>query len=258
MIPATSDKTVKRAIHVLHAQAQVKIPASVRPLLERIGRIADQVGVSAYAVGGCVRDWSLGVANRTDLDVTVEGSGIELARVAAEALNAALTVHEQFGTATLYLLKGQGARIDFTSCRKESYARPGAYPKVSSGALEDDLFRRDFTMNAMAVALNPGRFKTLIDPFRGSQDLHKRLLRILHERSFLDDPSRILRGVRFAKRFGLRWERSTATTLRRALAAGALQWLNQGRLQKELDRMLEEPDPVACLRQLGTLLDSVA
>jgi len=236
----------------------VRIPSDVRPLLQRIGLIAEARGLSAYAVGGCVRDWCCGLRDGKDVDVTVEGSGVELARTVAEALDASLTVHEQFGTATICLSQGQRRRIDVASCRKETYARPAAYPRVSRGTLEEDLLRRDFTINAMAVAVNPGRFGTLIDPFHGARDLCRRRLRVLHARSFLDDPSRILRGVRFVRRFGLRWERHTAAALRHALAAGALGWLNQGRLQRELDRMLVEPDPLACLQELARLLDAVA
>jgi tRNA nucleotidyltransferase (CCA-adding enzyme) len=126
---------------------------------------------------------------------------------------------------------------------------------VVQGTLHDDLFRRDFTINAMAVALNPPRFGELIDPFGGREDLRDRLLRVLHPRSFIDDPSRILRGIRFAQRFGCQYHQATRHLLEEALAAGALGWLNAGRLRKELDRMLEEPNPLACLRQLWGLLE---
>lgn len=236
---------------------QMKIPSQVRPLLQQIGQIAEAQGLSAYAVGGCVRDWRLGITTVKDLDVTVEGNGIATARAMAHALKGTVTTHEAFGTATLRLPGGKG-RVDLASCRKEIYKRPGAYPTVSPGTLEEDLFRRDFTVNAMAIALHPGRFGALIDPFHGARDLRQKWLRILHERSFLDDPSRILRGVRFAQRFGLRWEPGTARAARETLAAGALQWLNAGRLRREMERMLEEPDPRACLQQLEALLDSAS
>jgi tRNA nucleotidyltransferase (CCA-adding enzyme) len=227
------------------------MPAQVTPLLRRVGALAGQLQAPAYAVGGCVRDWWLGLRQTADLDVTVEGSGIDVARAAAAALGGSVSVHQQFGTATLVMPR---QRIDFATCRREVYAKPAAYPTVSPGTLEDDLFRRDFTINAMAVALLPQRFGTLIDPFGGGDSLRRRELRILHDRSFLDDPSRILRGVRFAARFGLRWERRTAAALRAAIASGALGWLNAGRLRRELELMCEEPDPVACLRQLEGLL----
>ena len=114
-----------------------------------------------------MRDWSRGITSVKDLDLTVEGDGIALARQLAQRLGGTVTAHAAFGTATLRLPGGKG-RLDVASCRKEIYKRPAAYPTVSAGTLEDDLFRRDFTINAMALALNPGRFGTLIDPFQGA------------------------------------------------------------------------------------------
>ena len=237
------------------ATRHIKIPTKVKPLLQRIGQIAEAQGLSAYAVGGCVRDWCRGITAVKDLDVTVEGDGIAMARTIAHVLGGTVTTHEPFGTATIRLPGGKG-RVDVASCRKEVYARPAAYPTVSAGTLEDDLFRRDFTVNATALALNPGRFGALIDPFHGARDLQQKCLRILHERSFLDDPSRFLRGVRFAQRFGLRWEARTKRAARAALAANALGWLNAGRLRREMERILQEPDPLACFQQLGALFDA--
>lgn len=227
------------------------MPAAVRPLLARIGRLAEARHMRAYAVGGCVRDWLLRRGPLVDLDVAVEGDGIILAKAAAAALRARVEAHTQFGTASLHA--GAARRVDFATCRTESYARPAAYPKVAPGPLEADLFRRDFTINAMAVALAPAAFGTLVDPFGGAADLRRRQLRILHPRSFVDDPSRILRGIRFAVRFGLRWEPATARAARAAVAQGALGWLNVGRLHRELDRMLAEEDPRACLQRLAEL-----
>ena len=217
--------------------------------------IASERGLEAYAVGGCVRDWMLRRAIVTDLDVTVEGDGMGLAQAVAQRLHEPASVHPAFGTATVMLGASTAQhRIDFASCRRETYARPGAYPTVAAGSIEEDLFRRDFTLNAMAAAIAPGRFGLLIDPFGGARDLRAHLLRVLHDRSFLDDPSRILRGIRFAERFGFIWERHTAALAQEAVAAGALGWLNAGRLSKELQRMAEEPDPGGCLERLADLL----
>ena len=187
-----------------------------------------------------------------DLDIVVEGDGVALAQDVAGVLGARVTTHQQFGTATV---EANGQRIDFASARRETYAKPAAYPQVSAGTVEDDLRRRDFTINAMAMAIHPDQFGRLVDPFHGRQDLRRKLLRVLHPNSFRDDPSRILRGIRFAQRFELRWEPTTRRLLRAAIRAGALGWLNLGRVRKELDRMLEEPNPRGCLRQLATLLD---
>ncbi len=241
---------------------RLAMPSAMQPRLRRLGVLAAARGVSAYAVGGCVRDWLLGRRHQTDLDITVEGHGIELARAIASALGGTVQAHEPFGTATVTAAspaqRGTAARIDVATARKETYARPGAYPTVSAGTLRDDLFRRDFTINAMAVALNPPRFGELIDPFGGAEDLRRGLLRVLHARSFLDDPSRALRGVRFLRRFGLRWEPDTERLLRHAMADGALGSLNAGRLRKELERMAAEPDPGACLRTVAHLLEPAA
>ena len=230
----------------------IAMPAAVRPLLQRLGREAAARGVAAYAVGGCVRDWWLGRRGIVDVDVVVEGDGIDFAQAMARELAAPLTTHRQFGTATLTV--NGGLRLDVATCRKESYARPAAYPTVAPGTLRDDLFRRDFTINAMALALAPERFGARIDPFGGARDLAARRLRILHPRSFTDDPSRILRAARFAPRYHLRLGAATRLALRAALADGGLQRLNRGRLRKELAQMLREPDPVACLDLLGRWL----
>jgi tRNA nucleotidyltransferase (CCA-adding enzyme) len=231
------------------------IPHRIAPILQTIGRLADEMQMPAYAVGGCVRDWLLGVAQTQDLDVTAEGDGVVLASAVARALGGTAEPHEPFGTSTVTVPGSRHRRIDVATCRRETYARPAAYPKVSRGTLEDDLFRRDFTINAMAVSIAPGAFGALVDPFGGARDLRRRRLRILHGRSFIDDPSRILRGVRFLKRFGLRWDPATARSARDAVASGALGRLNAGRLRRELERMGQEPDPLGCLLELAGLLE---
>jgi len=232
-----------------------RIPEDIRALLEAIGRLAQHQRVRAYAVGGCVRDWLLGTSSATDLDVTVEGDGVALADAIARDFGGSVEPHPPFGTATVVVTHPRPRlRIDVATCRKETYAKPAAYPQVAAGTLRDDLARRDFTINAMALALAPRAFGRLIDPFHGAQDLRLKRLRILHPGSFMDDPSRILRGIRFAQRFGLRWERRTQRASREAIAAGALGWLNAGRLRKERELMAREPNPRACVQQLDALL----
>ncbi len=226
------------------------MPASVKALLRTVGRIAATHEMQAYAVGGCVRDWLLDITRATDLDIAVEGEGISLARLVATSLEGIVEVHEQFGTATV---RRQRRHIDFATCRRETYARPAAYPRVWRGTLAQDLQRRDFTINAIAMSLSDASFGRLIDPFGGAADLQRKQLRALHARSFLDDPSRILRGIRFAERFGLRWDPCTLRAAREAVRAGALGWLNAGRFHKEFSRMLEEPHPGACLDHLAQL-----
>lgn len=234
----------------------VEIPELVSEVLRPLGALAFEEASQAYAVGGCVRDWCLGIQESTDIDITTEGEGIVLARRCKSRFGGNLIEHTQFGTATLTPEDSGAIQLDFASCRKEAYAKPAAYPKVSPGTLEEDLKRRDFTLNAMAVHLSPERFGELVDPFGGIKDLEAGRLKVLHEQSFTDDPSRILRGIRFLTRFGFEWEEETRKQLIRALAAGALGWLNSGRLQKEFDAMDREPDPAACFRLLNELLES--
>ena len=247
------------------ASRRVKIPARITPLLTTIGRLAAKMEMPAFAVGGCVRDWMLG-AETVDLDVTVDGSGIDLARAVAVAFKASVEVHQHFGTATLHLLSsdretaGPGSdfpvpRVDFATCRQERYPKPAAYPEVALGTLRQDLFRRDFTINAMAVALSPDEFGVLVDPYGGAADLRQRWLRILHDRSFIDDPSRILRGIRLARHFKLRWELHTRRALQEAMDAGMLSLLNAGRIRKELTRMAQGPDARECFQKLAGLLE---
>ena len=231
----------------------ISIPSALRGPLQRIGRLADAQGVRAYAVGGCVRDLLLGRSS-TEIDVAVEGDAIGLARATAQEMGGILTVHEQFGTATVALQKRGLARIDFAMCRQERYAASGAYPQVTPGTLAEDLIRRDFTINAMALQAQGDTFGALVDPYGGAKDVRARRLRVLHPRSFLDDPSRILRGIRFAARFGCAFEPSTRRWLIEALRDGGLERLNRGRWRKELGLMLEEPDSLACFRLLGRLL----
>jgi tRNA nucleotidyltransferase (CCA-adding enzyme) len=194
-----------------------------------------------------------------DLDVTVEGDGVQLANAIAQAFGGMVEPHPPFGTATVVVAHPwPRLRIDVATCRKETYVKPAAYPKVAAGTLQDDLARRDFTINAMAMALAPRTFGRLIDPFQGARDLRQKRLRMLHPGSFVDDPSRILRGIRFAQRFGLRWERGTQRAMREAVAAGALGWLNAGRLRKERELMTQEPNPRACARELEALSHDAA
>lgn len=243
---------MKNSTPGLDKAAAVKIPKHAEALLSQVGHLAAAKDTRVYAVGGCVRDWSLGIKQTSDLDVTVEGDGISLAKIIAEAVEGKMIVHEPFGTATI---QHGPIRLDVASCRRESYVRPAVYPKVSPGSIYEDLFRRDFTINAMALSLNPSCFALLVDPYRGRKDLAGKVLRILHQRSFLDDPSRILRGIRFAKRFGLRWESETLKAAQAAVAQGALGWLNAGRLAKELEHMHDEPNPKACLEGLAAFLN---
>lgn len=199
-------------------------------------------GGRLWLVGGAVRDALLGEPVR-DLDVVVEGDAIAVARELGEIVSE----HDRFGTAEVRL-PASGAKVNLAAARTETYARPGALPDVTLGAtVAEDLRRRDFTVNAIAVALDDGR-EVAVPGAR--EDVTARTLRVLHDASFRDDPTRILRMVRYAQRLGLAPEPHTAALARAAVAEGALLAVTRDRIANELRLALREPDPLATLAAL--------
>lgn len=227
-------------------------PERVARLLIELGGLAARRGEGAYLVGGAVRDALRARGARADIDIAVEGRAEALAADAARALHARLTVHKAFGTATLDFEDGQ--RADFAMVRTEIYRKPGALPSVSAAqSIEQDLARRDFTVNAMAVRLNEDGRGRLVDPHGGRGDLANGLLRILHENSFIDDPTRILRGVRFRNRFDFAFEHRTQSLLYAALDGGALHRVSGARIRKEIQASMEEEAYVSIIKELSAL-----
>jgi tRNA nucleotidyltransferase (CCA-adding enzyme) len=220
------------------------IEAELRDLLVRLGRAARRAGGRAWLVGGVLRDLLLG-RRPADCDVAIEDA--DPARVATLAGAEALEEHPRFGTASAVV---GGRRCDLARTRSERYARPGALPEVTPAPLVADLARRDFTVNAMALALDPSRFGRVIDPFGGAGDLRGRRLRVLHGVSFLEDPTRILRAARFEARFGFRIERATRRLIDDAVARGSLDRVSPARLLREIERSLDEERPAAAVRAL--------
>ena len=221
-------------------------------IIRTIGRKADEEGLKAFLVGGIVRDVILKKKN-LDLDVVIEGDGIGLAKLLAKKFRAEFKSHPQFGTATLLLKK---MRVDFSSTRKEIYPYPGSLPHVQKGSLRDDLLRRDFTINAMAIAINSGKFGELIDPFQGLKDLKMGKIRVLHNKSFLDDSTRILRAIRFEQRFHFHIKAKTLRLLKRALLTRIVFNVHPHRYFNEVRKIFKEPVPGKCLwrlKQLGGL-----
>jgi tRNA nucleotidyltransferase (CCA-adding enzyme) len=191
----------------------------------------------AWVVGGAVRDLLLDGRAAVDLDLIIEGDAMAAAEQLAAALGGALTVHDRFGTASVAV---GGHVYDLATARAESYARPGALPEVRPGTLEEDLLRRDFTVNAIAVSFD-GRMAAAPGAF---DDLEARKLRVLHERSFLDDPTRLLRLVRYATRLGFEVEEGTAALASAAVANGALTTVTPTRIGSELRLLLREPSAI--------------
>jgi tRNA nucleotidyltransferase (CCA-adding enzyme) len=200
-------------------------------------------------VGGAVRDLLLGQTPR-ELDVIVDGDAISFAGDLAALLAAQTVEHERFGTASV---QWEAGRVDVALRRRESYAAPGALPQVVPGSVSEDLQRRDFTVNAIAVALGGESRGELQSVEYALDDLHARRLRVLHERSFLDDPTRLLRLARYSARLGFDFEHATAQLAAHAVAAGALQTVSLARIGTELRLALAEPDAVAALDALNRL-----
>lgn len=214
------------------------LPPHVLAFAMRAGSLLHDRGVRAYAVGGVVRDALLGRPFPGDVDLTVEGDGIAAAEALAAALGGEVASRSAFGTARLQL---PGLEVDVVTARRERYARPGALPTVEPGSLEDDLRRRDFTINAMAAALWPAAFGALHDPCGGRDDLRAGVVRVLHRDSFHDDPTRTVRAVRYGTRLAFTIEAETAALLREA--APELAGLSGTRRWHELQRCLQEDRP---------------
>lgn len=226
------------------------VPAAGRARLGAAAALATARGERLAWVGGGVRDLLLGRGG-LDLDLVLEGDLDAYARALGARLGGRLALHPRFRTATLVL--PDGARLDVARARRERYAAPALLPEVEPATLEEDLARRDFSINAIALALSPpGDLGRPLDPFDGRGDLAAARLRVLHERSFVDDPTRLLRGLRFALRFGFRFEAATEARARAAVAAGLPAALSGARLGNELRLLFEDrPEVDEALAALG-------
>lgn len=230
-----------------------QIPAKTLKLFKTIGRLADERGESAYAVGGFVRDLML-KRSGVDIDITVEGDGLTFAEALAKRTGSEVEAFTRFGT-SIVVIPGFG-KVDVATARTESYDHPGALPSVKKGGIVQDLFRRDFTLNAMALSLSPGFFLRLLDPFGGLADLKKGRIRALHEKSFIDDPTRIFRAVRFEQRFQKRIEPKTQKWLLASVKGDYIQRVSGERLRNEIRLIFQEARPeraVLRLEELGAL-----
>jgi len=227
-----------------------RLPRERLSLLRELGALADERGESLYVVGGVVRDLLLGHVT-LDLDLTVEGDGIAFARLVANRYRAGLAVFDRFATARLVF--PDGLKMDIATTRRESYALPGVLPTVQPASIEEDLYRRDFTINAIAWQLNPGQFGRLLDAYGGQRDLRARTIRVLHAGSFQDDPTRIFRAIRFEQRLRFRLERTTLRLLAEAASTNLIQQLSGPRLQNEILLLLAEQDPVRAIARLAQL-----
>lgn len=226
------------------------LPSEATRALRELGRLAGERGIRAHVVGGFVRDMLLERGN-LDVDVVVEGDGVEFAEAAAAEMGGRVKVHRRFGTAVLVL--SRTLHVDITSARTEYYTRPGALPTVERSTLRQDLFRRDFTINAMAACINPECFGEIADPFGGLRDLERKTLRVLHSLSFVEDPTRVMRAARFEGRYGFAMDGSSQELARRAVDMGMLDEVSGARIREEMLDIIDEESPAAMFQRLEEL-----
>ena len=222
-----------------------------RKALEIVQGLASDAGIPAYLVGGPVRDFLLG-APVSDLDISVEGDALPLASRLADVTGGEVTAHVRFGTATVDI---EDTRIDLVTARRELYPVQGQLPKVAASNIADDLARRDFTINAMALPIS-GEGAGTVDHWNGVNDLKAEVIRTLHPNSFADDPTRMFRAVRYEQRFGFQIEDDTLSLLKSAVGSSCMNSVSGDRWRHEIERILDEVDPgPALLRasQLGLL-----
>ena len=225
-----------------------RLPERVCELLASAGAVAERAGMKAYVVGGFVRDLVMRIDN-LDVDIVIEGDGIAFAEAFAAEHPCRVRPHHKFGTAVLVF--PDGFKLDVATARVEYYLEPAALPTVEYSSLKLDLYRRDFTINTLAVRLNPGVYGELIDFFGAQRDIKEKTLRVLHSLSFVEDPSRILRATRFERRFGFMIAKHAVNLIRNAVRLDLIGRLPKPRLFGELEQILREEEPVGILKRLA-------
>ncbi len=220
------------------------LPKKTFEILGEIAALADREGYAVFLVGGFVRDLFLRVPS-TDLDIVVEGDGIAFAQILADYFEGRLVTYDRFGTANLEIQ--QYLKIDIATARMEFYEYPAALPQVESSTIRQDLYRRDFTINAMAISLNFRSIGRLVDYFNGRKDLEEGKLRVMHNLSFVEDPTRILRALRFAVRYHFTLEEETDNFAKKAVTDQLFQKLSYRRLWQEVVLGLQEEDAYGVL-----------
>ncbi|MCD6187753.1 MAG: CBS domain-containing protein [Desulfuromusa sp.] len=226
---------------------ETQLPESVKQLLQQLGAVADQLELHVYLVGGFVRDLLLRKPN-LDIDVVVEGDGIAFAEAFAATTSCRVRAHEKFGTAVIVF--SDGFKIDIASARLEYYDRPAVLPSVEHASIRHDLYRRDFTINTLTLSLNQESFGQMLDFFGGQRDLKDKSIRILHSLSFIEDPTRLFRAVRFEQRLGFAIGRQTEKLMRSAVRLKSVRKVAGLRILHELEQILDEPRVVPALDRL--------
>ncbi len=244
--PSSQFKRQKDMAAILKRQ----LPERIFAFLQQAGKVADSLKYNAYLVGGPVRDVLLG-QNNMDVDIVIEGDGIKFARAFAKYHDVRVTTHSKFRTAVLVF--PDGFKVDVATARMEYYESPGALPIVESSSLKLDLMRRDFTINTLAIKLNTKDFGVLIDYFGGQRDIREKVLRVLHNLSFVEDPTRVFRAVRFEQRFNFKIGKFTLALIKNAVRINAFKNIEDKRLYNELILILKEHDPVMAIERMDQL-----
>ncbi len=233
----------KNLARLLDAQ----LPRYIRELLHRLGEVADQQGMKIYLVGGFVRDLLLRQEN-LDIDVVVEGDGIAYAEAFAKTCDCRIRSHDKFATAVIVL--PDDFKIDVASARLEYYEKPAALPQVEHSSIRHDLYRRDFTINTLTISLNRNSYGQLLDFFGGQRDIKDKQIRVLHNLSLIEDPTRLFRAVRFEQRLGFRIGQQTERLMRSAVRMNLVKKVGGARILSELRQILDEPQVISALRRL--------
>ncbi|MFH1702395.1 MAG: CBS domain-containing protein [Nitrospirota bacterium] len=226
-----------------------RFPPGVYNLLKFSGEVAEGLGFNAYLVGGSVRDLLRGEEN-LDIDIVIEGDGIVFAKALGEKLNASVKSHQRFNTAQVITGK---LKLDVATARTEYYESPAALPKVEKSSIKKDLYRRDFTINSLAIKLNPKDFGLLIDFFGSQRDLKEKTIRVLHNLSFIEDPTRAFRAIRFSERFGFKISKHAENLIKSAVKMNLFEKLSGPRLYEELLLLFNETEPGRALKKLSDL-----
>lgn len=224
-----------------------RFPERIQNLLLEFGKIGDELGYSVYIVGGCVRDLLMRVEN-FDMDIVVEGDGIHFAETFAQRFSCRVRSHKKFGTAIIIF--PDRLKVDVATARLEVYESPGALPNVERGSIRMDLYRRDFTINTLAIQLNQRSFGELIDFFGGLRDIKEKVIRVLHNLSFVEDPTRVFRAIRFEQRFGFQIAKHTQNLMKNAVQMGFMERLSGRRIFSELILILEEESPASAIKRM--------
>jgi tRNA nucleotidyltransferase (CCA-adding enzyme) len=232
----------------LAAMLKERLPRRVIQLLKDFGNAADMLGYNAYLVGGLVRDILLKREN-LDVDIVIEGDGIKFAQEFAERHEVRVRSHKKFGTAVLIF--PDDFKVDVATARLEYYETPAALPNVEMSSLKLDLYRRDFTINTLAIKLNKREYGTLVDYFGAQKDIREKVIRVLHNLSFVEDPTRVLRAIRFEQRFGFKIGKLTHALIKNAVAINAFKGLSGRRLFMELKLLLMEQEPVKAIERMS-------